>query len=215
MARVRGAADPRGREGGRAVPADAPAGAATLRLARPPLRRRDHGAARRAATRLRAPPRAGAGAGAAEPASRLRPQARPPLRPDALAPPRPCRGVADPPAASVGGRRARRPQLRRAVERWPMTALEARLDGALGAHPESPTLGDFRAPPEVVAAETEALAAAERLLTPHRAVAASFGGRAVLLDWAMPTAGKPHPPGGPPRPFPPPAPRPHGGRRPP
>ena len=40
------------------------------------------------------------------------------------------------------------------VERWPMTALEARLDGALGAHPQSPTLGDFRAPAEVVAAET-------------------------------------------------------------
>ena len=77
------------------------------------------------------------------------------------------------------------------VERWPMTALEARLDGALGAHPESPTLGDFRAPPEVVAAETEALAAAERLLTPHRAIAASFGDRAVLLDWALPAAGKP------------------------
>ena len=74
------------------------------------------------------------------------------------------------------------------VERWPMTALEARLDGALGAHPESPTLGDFRAPAEVVAAETEALAAAERLYTPHRAIAASFGDRAVLLDWALPAA---------------------------
>src|SRR5215204_7791304 len=114
MARVRGASDARGGDGRRAVPADAPAGAGALRLARRPLRRRDHRAARRAATRLRAPPRAGAGPGAAEPASRLRPQARPPLRPDALAPPRPCRRVADPPAASVGGRRARRPELRRA-----------------------------------------------------------------------------------------------------
>ena len=43
----------------------------------------------------------------------------------------------------------------------------------------------------MVAAETEALAAAERLLTPHRAIAASFGDRAVLLDWTLPTAGKP------------------------
>jgi hypothetical protein len=77
------------------------------------------------------------------------------------------------------------------VERWPMTALEARLDGALGAHPESPTLGDFRAPAEVVAAETEALTAAERLYTPHRAIAASFGDRAVVLDWALPAWTKP------------------------
>ncbi|MFL5212251.1 MAG: VanW family protein [Microvirga sp.] len=77
------------------------------------------------------------------------------------------------------------------VERWPMTALEARLDGALGAHPQSPTLGDFRAPAAVVAAEAEALAAAERLYTPHRAIAASFGDRAVLLDWALPAVTRP------------------------
>src|SRR5215213_8051184 len=169
MARVRGASDARGGDGRRAVPADAPAGAGALRLARRPLRRRDHRTARRAAARLRAPPRAGAGAGAAEPASRLRPQARPPLRPDALA-----------------GR-----SFDVLVERGPMTALEARLDGALGAHPQSPTLGDLRAPAEGVAAEAEALAAAERLYTPHRAIAASFGDRAVLLDWAMPRATQP------------------------
>ncbi|HEX8662466.1 MAG TPA: VanW family protein [Beijerinckiaceae bacterium] len=77
------------------------------------------------------------------------------------------------------------------VERWPLAELQRRLDGALAAHPESPTLGDFRAPPELVAAEAEALAAAEKLYTPHRAIAAFLGDRAVVLDWAMPSATKP------------------------
>ncbi|HEX8167894.1 MAG TPA: VanW family protein [Beijerinckiaceae bacterium] len=77
------------------------------------------------------------------------------------------------------------------VDRWPMAELQRRLDGALAAHPESPTLGDFRAPPDLVAAEAEALAAAEKLYTPHRAIAAFLGGRAVVLDWAMPAVTKP------------------------
>jgi hypothetical protein len=77
------------------------------------------------------------------------------------------------------------------VERWPLAELQRRLDGALQAHPESPTLGDFRAPPELVAAEMQALAAAEKLYTPHRAIAAFLGDRAVVLDWAMPAATKP------------------------
>jgi hypothetical protein len=76
------------------------------------------------------------------------------------------------------------------IERWPLAELEARLDRALAAHPESPTLGDFRAPDAVVEAEAQALAAARKLYTPHAEIAASFGGRAVLLDWAIPTATK-------------------------
>ncbi|MBW8727956.1 MAG: glycosyltransferase [Inquilinus limosus] len=72
------------------------------------------------------------------------------------------------------------------MERWPLAALQARLDRALVRRPESPTLGDFRAPDEVVAAEAEALAAASRLYTPHAGVAARFADRAVHLDWALP-----------------------------
>ncbi|MGO1078156.1 VanW family protein [Inquilinus sp. CA228] len=72
------------------------------------------------------------------------------------------------------------------MERWPLAALQARLDRALARHPESPTLGDFRAPDEIVAAETEALAAAARLYTPHGGIAARFADRAVHLDWALP-----------------------------
>jgi len=72
------------------------------------------------------------------------------------------------------------------MERWPLAALQARLDRALARHPQSATLGDFRAPDDVVSAEAEALAAASRLYTPHGGIAARFPGRAVHLDWAFP-----------------------------
>jgi hypothetical protein len=72
------------------------------------------------------------------------------------------------------------------MERWPLASLQARLDRALSRHPESPTLGDFRAPAEIVTAEAEALAAAARLYTPHAGIAARFADRAVHLDWAPP-----------------------------
>lgn len=80
------------------------------------------------------------------------------------------------------------------IQRWPMVDLQHRLDEALAAHPDSPTLGDFRAPPDLLNAETEALAAAARLITPHRAIAASFGSRALLLDWNPATPVNPVPP---------------------
>lgn len=72
------------------------------------------------------------------------------------------------------------------VNRWPLDGLHARLDAAAVRHPQSDTLADFRADPELVLAETQALAAAARIVTPHRAIAASFGSRAILLDWEMP-----------------------------
>jgi hypothetical protein len=72
------------------------------------------------------------------------------------------------------------------MERWPLASLQARLDRALSRHPESPTLGDFRAPAEIVTAEAEALAAAARLYTPHAGIAARFADRAVHLDWTLP-----------------------------
>ena len=72
------------------------------------------------------------------------------------------------------------------MDRWPLAALQARLDRALARRPESPTLGDFRAPADIAAAETEALAAAARLYTPHAGIAARFSDRTVLLDWVLP-----------------------------
>jgi hypothetical protein len=72
-----------------------------------------------------------------------------------------------------------------------MSALETALDRAASAHPESSTLSDFRAPREMVDAEAAALAEAERWITPHRAIAALAGSRAVLLDWQTPSSGVP------------------------
>jgi hypothetical protein len=71
------------------------------------------------------------------------------------------------------------------IQRWPMDELQRRLDLAKAAHPSSTTLGDFRADPGLLGAESEALAAAARLVTPHRALAAHFGDRAWLIDWEM------------------------------
>ncbi len=72
------------------------------------------------------------------------------------------------------------------MQRWPMEELQQRLDHAKQSHPQSTTLGDFRADPDLLRAEREALAAAARLVTPHRAIARHFGDRAWLIDWEMP-----------------------------
>ena len=74
------------------------------------------------------------------------------------------------------------------MTRLPMTALQARLDGAFARHPERKTLGDFRAPEWLVKAEREALAYASRIVTPHAEIAAMYPGKAELLPWAMPKA---------------------------
>lgn len=72
------------------------------------------------------------------------------------------------------------------VDRWPLAELQRILDEAKSAHPDSPTLGDFRADPQLLRDESAALAPAGRLITPHRAIAAHFGERAWLLEWHMP-----------------------------
>ncbi len=76
------------------------------------------------------------------------------------------------------------------MDRLPLSEIHARLDIAKALHPESPTLGDHRAPRTLVEAEREALAGAGRLHAAHRAVAALFPGLVDLLDW-KPTAGGP------------------------
>jgi hypothetical protein len=68
----------------------------------------------------------------------------------------------------------------------PMAELQKRLDHAAALHPESTTLGDFRADAELVGAEAEALAHARRIITPHTDIAALFREKAKLLDWASP-----------------------------
>lgn len=70
--------------------------------------------------------------------------------------------------------------------RLPMQMLQERLDRAASTHRERATLSDFRADARLIAAETEAFAAAERIVTPHAEIAALFGARAHHLDWAKP-----------------------------
>ncbi len=83
------------------------------------------------------------------------------------------------------------------MTRLPMATLHARLDAAFAAHPDRPSLADFRAPAWLVEAETEAHAAADRLLTPHLEIAKLFRGRARRLAWqtAKPSAAAPRVPG--------------------
>ncbi|HEY8562309.1 MAG TPA: VanW family protein [Pyrinomonadaceae bacterium] len=70
----------------------------------------------------------------------------------------------------------------------PMDEIQKRLDFAFALHPDSKTLGDFRADARLVEAEREALRNARRVVTPHTAIAAFFGSRAALLDWRLPPA---------------------------
>ena len=73
------------------------------------------------------------------------------------------------------------------LDRLPLEALQATLDAAAARHPDSPTLRDFRAPPAIVTAEREALDAARRLISPHRAIVASLpAGRVTPIDWVAP-----------------------------
>lgn len=68
----------------------------------------------------------------------------------------------------------------------PMAKLQERLDHARSLHPESPTLGDFRADPDLIKAESDALRHARRILTPHSEIAELFSDKAVHLEWKVP-----------------------------
>ena len=74
------------------------------------------------------------------------------------------------------------------MTRLPLHVLHARLDAALREHPERRTLGEFRAPDALVAAEAEALEMAGRIITPHTEIASLFPDCALRLDWQMPPA---------------------------
>ena len=68
----------------------------------------------------------------------------------------------------------------------PMSEIQRRLDHAGSLHPESKTLGDFRADPDLVAAETEALKHAAKIVTPHSEIATLFPDNTELLEWRLP-----------------------------
>lgn len=70
----------------------------------------------------------------------------------------------------------------------PIKNLQERLDWAAQLHPESQTLGDFRADAWLTEAETEALKNARQIITPHTEIASLFADTSILLDWKMPPA---------------------------
>ncbi len=70
----------------------------------------------------------------------------------------------------------------------PMRELQKRLDHAAELHPESGTLGDFRADDRLVDLESEALRRARRIVTPHSGIAKLFPRRGHQIDWSLPKA---------------------------
>lgn len=73
------------------------------------------------------------------------------------------------------------------MTRLPMAHLQSTLDRAAKTWPDSPTLADFRADPQLLAAEQSALADARHWITPHSEIARLAGGRAIKLDWQIPS----------------------------
>lgn len=72
------------------------------------------------------------------------------------------------------------------MTRLPLGHLQSALDQAAARWPESNTLSDFRADPELLSDETAALNEAEHWITPHSEIARLAGDRAVKLDWEIP-----------------------------
>jgi hypothetical protein len=76
----------------------------------------------------------------------------------------------------------------------PMNELQRTLDDAAQLHPESKTLGDFRAEKWLLDAETEALKHARKIITPHTQIASLFGERSKVIPWKTPPTKKRHQP---------------------
>jgi len=72
------------------------------------------------------------------------------------------------------------------MTRMPFARLHRLLDDAGARNPELKTLREYRAPRAMIDAEQEALASAQRVITPHAAIAALFGERALQLPWSIP-----------------------------
>jgi hypothetical protein len=76
------------------------------------------------------------------------------------------------------------------LNRSPLAMLHGQLDRACALHPDSATLGDFRADAALVEAEEAALHAATAMVTPHCAVAhfarGRYAARVEELQWRSP-----------------------------
>jgi hypothetical protein len=72
------------------------------------------------------------------------------------------------------------------MTRLPLSNLQNTLDQAANQWPESPTLADFRADPQLLADEQAALAEARHWISPHSVIAKLGGTRTIKLDWILP-----------------------------
>ncbi len=72
------------------------------------------------------------------------------------------------------------------MTRLPMKQLHERLDTTYEKHRNSPTLNDFRAPNDIVNAETTALKYARKIITPHTDIARIFNNKVTKIEWNLP-----------------------------
>lgn len=74
----------------------------------------------------------------------------------------------------------------------PISEIHTRLDAAAQRWPDAASFSDFRAPPDLVAAEWRGFERAQRIVTPHAEVAAvlrhAVGAEIHRLDWIAPPA---------------------------
>ena len=77
------------------------------------------------------------------------------------------------------------------MTRLPLEHLQSTLDQAAERWPESDTLSDFRADPDLLKDEAAALAEAEHWITPHSKIARLAGERAIRLNWEIPSRSQP------------------------
>lgn len=69
------------------------------------------------------------------------------------------------------------------MTRLPMQNIHKKLDFAYSKHPKSSTLNDFRADKRLIKLENEALAKAQKIITPHTEIAKIFNNKAEKLQW--------------------------------
>lgn len=74
------------------------------------------------------------------------------------------------------------------MTKLPINSIHSILNTAKKNHPESPTLGDFRADKQLQLAEQKALAGARKIITPHTYIAKLLGDKCTVIDWQLPSA---------------------------
>ncbi len=77
------------------------------------------------------------------------------------------------------------------MTRMPLQVIHKKLDEAGRSHPERGTLAEFRAPDWIALAEEEALAAAQKVVSPHSEIQRLFSDKVTRLTWHLPAKSLP------------------------